>query len=191
MATLQPNVVQAEFFHVGGDTNASLEDVMAECWSRAGDGLRDILAGADPKTIGTGIKTCVRFYDADWSMTNFVKHAQEIDEHLALLPIISESRGFRRMLLRRKFKFLIHEITSIEPRKLALAIKELGESLKKIQPVAIERVDKEGNRLFRPLRKDENHELLEAVRSSKHVWLFLFKHNDLLAETNVGAGHSM
>ena len=191
MRALSPNVVQAEFFHVGKNKRGSLEELMAECFSRVGDGLADLKAGADPRTVGTGIKTCVRFYDTDYSMTSLVARERKLTERLDLAERVSSARGLRKIFLRWRYKRLVQEIASTDQARLLLVRQALKADVQYKRPIALEVMDSRGKRCFRFLRKDEAHELLEAVTTSTHVWVFLFKPKDLLAEENEGIGHSM
>jgi hypothetical protein len=183
MASLKPNIVQAEFFHVGGDPDSPIQQVLADAWSRTADGLKDILAGMDPDEVKTGIKTCVRFYDYSGSITQSVLLEERAEaDRIEVAGELEKKHGLiRRYLLYQKLKRLSSEMVSAPKQRHILTINAVAKVLKERSPVAVEF----GDHRFRPVRDNEAHELLEAIRASKSSWIFCFRHNQLLADENV------
>src|SRR5882724_5152210 len=122
----QPNIVQAEFFHVVGKKGASIDDNMAECGERLGEVLLDIAAGADPSLLASGIKVSIRFYDADGSLTKFIKHGEELNRaYDAAIMSFPSMSGWRRVWHRITFSRLAKKKFSNDTRRTATAIKGL------------------------------------------------------------------
>lgn len=189
MKAEKPNIVQAEFFHVGGDPNMSFESFMAQMQERVLDGFNDLRGGMDPADIKSGIKTCVRFYDYSGAITQAVIRDQKVQKDLdeTLVELQKQQSLIRRYLLYRRFKRLSKEMEPGKSRSHTLSVKLLAAALRKREPVAIERWDHH----FRPLRRDEAHEVMEGIRRSKRSWIFCFEYNDLFSDTNVGVAHAM
>ncbi len=78
MGPMHPNIVQAEFFHIGGKENQQLGELMAEAQEWIQTAVSAILEGVPPSIVGARIKTVVRFFDEDGSLTRYVA------EHTAL-----------------------------------------------------------------------------------------------------------
>lgn len=74
--SIQANVLQYEFFHVGGKNVGSLEEVMAECTERTADNLSIAAAGDD---TGPGIKTVLRVYDINGRVTHWAEQIKDLE----------------------------------------------------------------------------------------------------------------
>lgn len=176
-----PNIVQAEFFLVGVRSGDSLEVAMTEMRDRIANGLQDVLGGMDPDEVKTGIKACVRFYDLSGRITALVEREHVLDvAHREANEQFRTSAGLRRMFWRWKLAWLLTKIIDIRDRQHVYTTQEFEAKLNSGQQVAVERQD----HTYRIIRKDEAHELVEAIKASHNVWIFLFKYNDLLADKN-------
>lgn len=163
------NIIQAEFFHVGGGSQ-SLEDMMQECVERARD--------------GTPIKTVVRFFDPDETITPFaLQFAKKEKERRVLEKTLLGARGgfsFERILANRRHKLHSKKIRSMKEEAKLLAVRQLKAVTITSSEIALEcRHDHS----FRLIREDEVHELLEAADAAVDVWLFVFSPNPLLGDT--------
>lgn len=69
------NMVQAEFFHVGGENAGSLDALFEECGERVADGLELVLQGREARS---GIKTVVRFFDVGSALTALALQAEAL-----------------------------------------------------------------------------------------------------------------
>lgn len=170
------NVVQAEFFHVGGA--ASLGEHLAEMGNRIADSLELCLL---PDAPGPGLKTVVRFHDTTGSVT---EHAQQLEwlknerDRLIQKPCIAQ---WLRVVWRNiQINTLSRKIEKRAPALRLRVLAGLEGAIRAGRPVAIEVMDHS----FRPLRQNETHELLESVRRAKGLWIFVFAPNGLLADEN-------
>jgi hypothetical protein len=175
MPLSEPNTIQAEFFHIRNKT--SLDAVMSECADRASTGSR--------------IKTVVRFLDMDGSVTDFVselvastKKNEEIFQAYA-----ASKEGVARGVLSIKLSRITHKITVLRARRASVAKKGLVAAVLKRQDIMIECEDYS----FRSVVPAELHELLEAIKSSEDVWLFVyaFKPDGLVADTQTVLTHAL
>lgn len=188
MPTAGPNIVQAEFFHAGGTSN-SIQDILEEYKEHISESVEHLMRGSvytmPPKPR---IKTSVRFYDVDGVLTSLVNRAAWQEKHfMALLESDVSSSMIRSVVRRVRLQHVLKQKMKLGSRLHTLAIVALETRLKEKQGIAIEKPD----RTFRFLDKAEEHELLEAARFSLSSWLFLFRHNDLLADKNISAGYKM
>jgi hypothetical protein len=159
----------------------SLDDLKAECDERTKEISIDIAAGMKSYFLSNGIKLCVRYYDADGSATKFIRESEEIEyAYGATLMSLSSTTGWRKIWQHIKFNRLAKRRSSNERRRIDVAVGGLTQALSKRAPVGVE----DWEHRYRPLRREEAHELVEAARASKSAWLFLFSHNDLLADKN-------
>ena len=185
----KPNIVQAEFFHVGGEPGMSFNAFLGQVQERILDGFSDLRAGMNPADVRIGIKTCVRFYDYTGAVTREVAREQKAREYLdrTLKEPGEQMSLIRRYLLYRRVKRLLKEASPYTRLSHALCTKALAAALRKQNPVVIETWDHR----FRPLKREEAHEVLEGIRRSKHSWIFCFEHNDLLADENKSVAHAI
>ncbi len=175
-----PNIVQAEFFHVGGK-NTSLGGLFKECGERVAEDLPLILQGVEPRSQ---IKTVVRFFDRDGSITAFARRFEQTEQRFDALLSAS---GWRRRWLNFRSRRWAGNILALKEQAANLAAQELEASIQASDQVAVECLDNS----FRPARKDELHELCEAARRATGVWLFVFEPNDLLADKNESVARVM
>ncbi len=170
----QHNILQYEFFHVGGH---SLGAILSERRARSAEHLPLALSGDD---TGSGIKTVVRLYDVDGhvtrAVTRIVELEQKRDEYY-----VAPSKGY-----------LIDWYRKWQLNKIRREIKQTRSVLVGCFVTYLERAFKDGWDIareiggfqFRLARRDEYPDLLQASKRSKGLWLFIFEPNDLLAVTN-------
>lgn len=174
-----PNIVQAEFFHVGGRSTDSLEDLFDEIAERTQENYPLALAGIE---TNAGIKTAVRFFDQEDRLTTLTKRFEMVTGRCtAIHDRIDASptkvgRWFLQRRLRRLYLFKLALRRQIEQVVITSCITVLQTN----EPFGVERAD----RSFRAIKSEERYELKEKVRESKGVWLFIFKPNYLFANKN-------
>lgn len=185
MAKPRANIVQVEFFHVGGDTAPSIEALLEECYERTSEGLELILSGHEERSQ---IKTVVRFFDDTGEFTTIALRAKTLMKRDGeLFDEIINSNGLRYWWLSIQFRRLARQQNELRERVKALAVIRLRKAIKNSRDVAVQRFDHR----FRLIRGNEKHELIESAAKSKSVWLFVFQPNDLLADTNVSVAYAM
>lgn len=187
MATSKANIVQAEFFHVGGEDVRSFNKLFNQMRERILDGLELTLAAG--KEASSGIKTCVRFYDLDGTVTPRVQNTQRLEEaYTETLEILGESKpgSFHRWWFGGRLRRLHTKKELAKAQATTCVVRAFFYALKMKGPVAVERNDHS----FRPMHGNEAHELAEAAANSKGVWLFVFRPNDLLSDTNTSVAHA-
>lgn len=189
MGPMSPNIVQAEFFHVGGKEGQSLEDMMSEAGERIHVAVSAILEGVPPSMAGARIKTTVRFFDEDGSLTRYVGASEKLESRYneLLMGFPEDASGLRGMWHRLRFISLAGRKMRHEKMRHTVTFRALEAAVRGRQPVALE----DWEHCFRPLERNEEHELLEAVRSSRNLMLFLFRPNNLLSDTQVGMGSAI
>lgn len=172
------NIVQAEFFHVGGKDTPSLDALLEDCGRRAADGFELALHRGEARS---GIKTVVRFIDSDDTLTNIALRAEALERRdREIMKSFQSTSGLRRWWLNTQSRRLARKIILLKDRARAQSVKLLRKAIRLSYHVALERPD----RSFRLIRKDEAHELLEAATKARSVWIFVFRPNDLLADKN-------
>ncbi len=171
MAQLQPNVVQAEFFHVQlADT--TLNKVLSECSERWMEDSR--------------IKTVVRFYDDYGFVTDFVSEVRDLELRQQNVRLAMPSAWpLEKYFLGRKSRSLAGKMSEARKRATGLLAERVDKVINTDGKIAVERPDHS----FRWAQGEELHELGEATGKATAVMIFLFQHNDLLAEINSPAGH--
>lgn len=181
-----PNIIQAEFFHVGGEGIFSLEALLAECCERSVDDLELALRGMKDRS---SIKTVVRFSDVDGSVTAFAREFERISQlHEEAFSSFVEEDGFlRRAWLGFRSRRLVGKIIRLRKRGVRLAAQRLDAVARASGEIAVELLDHS----FRPARDDEIHELCEAAHKAIHVWLFIFEPNNLFADENEQVAHAV
>ena len=168
------NIVQAEFFHVGGKGVKTLEALDAEILGRVAD--------------GAPIKTTVRFFDEGGFITDFVLNLASIEEHeSSLVAAVSRTRGWKKSFLGRRHHRLVRRTLDLKARRARLAALQLRTAIETSRKVAVELPD----RSFRPVAPDERHDLLEAAERATDAWIFVFKPNDLLADCHEDVASSL
>ena len=173
------NVVQAEFSHVGGGEVRTLAGLLAQCQERAKDGLELALQGNNRRS---GIKTVVRFHDQRGRLTSITRRYEKTERRdREIFSKFLTATELRRRLLDLWGRGLAGKSQRLRTAACILAAEELRNAIQTSAQVTVEQAD---NR-FRPMRRDEAHELLESAAQAKYVWLFIFKPNDLLADSNV------
>ena len=168
------NIVQVEFFHVGG-TTATLDDFLQEALDR--------LSTCSP------LKTVLRFEDVDGSLTT---HAIEFTQHQWQL------RAWEKTILRMKpgWCFRFNEWRYRRSMRVFHRHREYFTSLcanaaiaafKSKRMVAVEYLDHR----FRATKHNEHYELMERVRKAESAWVFIFKPNELCSDQHQGVATVM
>ena len=171
------NLVQAEFFHVGG-RDATPESFLYELSERVADGLELAMQGLEPSF---GIKTVLRFEDITGELTALVLRAKILTKvHAKIWKEFETAGRLRRWYLGRRNRRLTAKIDILKEGCKLRALLHLYKARESGHAIAVERYD----HTFRFARKEELHELLDAAASSSSVWLFVFEPNDLLADKN-------
>lgn len=120
MTTPTANIVQAAFFHVDGGKDHSLKELHRQIRERFRDSFRLVLATG--KEAPNGIKTGVRFYDTNGSVTRQVQDAQRLeDDYTATLDVLSTTAP--GSLRRRRFGRKLRKIATKKQRSKVKAIK--------------------------------------------------------------------
>lgn len=159
------NIVQAEFFHVGGGSS-TLEMVEIESLGRILD--------------HSPIKTVVRFYDEGEFVTAYALRSQAIELHnRALYTQPVKSRSWYEMLFSTLFGYSYGQ--TVEPGERLACVRDAFEAIAYTSKViAVELPDYS----FRPMHDNELYDLLTSVNRAKDAWIFVFKHNELCAKQN-------
>ena len=161
----QPNLVQAEFFHVGN------EQKLTACREEF---LRR-------KLEGSSFKTVIRFYDEGGAVTRFVQRESALQrQHLKVLKAFVRADELERIKLDPRRKWLENKTTTLPKEREMLAAQQLQLAIKRSERVAVECLDHS----FRIAHRNELHELLEAVNKAVNVFLFVFEPNELLSNNN-------
>lgn len=163
------NIAQLEFVLV---KTQSFSQIANEVYSRALDGKRIVLV--------------VRIYDIRAALTSHVRYMQVLrvrrEAYYRWVAQGYEQKPFwRRWLIERRRKRLAAQTLDARKKLVELALSALEVTIQRGAPVAIE------NDTMGPLRlvqQDELHELLETARRARSVRVFIFRHNDLLADRN-------
>jgi hypothetical protein len=175
------NIVQAEFFHVGGKGVTSLDQLLKQIRERVNENFEFVLATG--KEMSPGIKTGVRFYDVDGAVTRYAQYAQKFnDAYYDTMGILGTTKlnSWRQRWHGRRLSRLYRKKECTKNSAIHFTTRAFCSALKAKRPVAVERNDHS----FRLIRADEVHELAEAVEIAPHAWIFIFRPNDLLADTN-------
>lgn len=175
----QCNILQYEFFHVGGRNASSLEEVMAECAERTVDSLPIAMAGDD---TGPGIKTVVRIYDMDGQVTRWAQQVKELEAQREVHFNAPRSNLITNWYARWQIGRLNRQMDRGRELMVRYFTAYIGTSFKGEWNVARET----WNHAFRPARREEYIELHQAAIMAKSLWLFIFEPNDLLADRNEG-----
>lgn len=178
MKNAELNIVQAEFFHVGGTETPTFEALLEECRERVKEGLELVLRGHEGRPH---IKTVVRFFDETGELTRLALKADQLKRRdKKILDGLVSSTGLRRWFLNLKSRRLAGQTLALQETARLLAAHRLRDAIKASRTVAVEKFDHS----FRLVRKDELHELAESATNSRNVWLFVFRPNNLLSDTN-------
>lgn len=174
------NIVQVEFFHVGGSATESLEDLFEEMGERVRENLPLALTGAE---ANPGIKTTLRFYEDGDRLTMAASEIERLKRHHdAILNQYQDSSvgKWRKWNLKNQLQKVNARWSALREDTGEAARSSCISAILSRRPVAIERAD----RSFRLARPEELHELQEMALQAKGVWFFIFEPNDLLASVN-------
>lgn len=175
-----PNIVQAEFFHVGGKNTESLEDLFEEIGERVKENFPLARAGIE---TGTGIKIAVRFFDQDNQLTDLTKKLQSLEDHYtATLDVLGTSapNTWRRWYLGWCLRRIGKQKSALSEKVEREAVAACVASLQLRELFAVEQMD----RSYRAIKPEERHDFQEKAQGAKRVWLFIFEPNDLYADKN-------
>ena len=178
------NVLQYEFFHVGGKDAKSLDEVMAECFERTADNLPMAMAGDD---TGPGIKTVGRIYDMDGRVTHWANQVKDLEAQREVHFNAPRSNPITNWYARWQIGRLNRRMDKVKKLMVDYFTTYIGLSFNGEWNVARET----WNHAFRPARREEYIELRQAAIMAKNLWLFIFEPNDLLADRNQGIVHIM
>lgn len=177
----QFNIVQIEFFLIDVIHQQSIEELKKEL----DEATEEILTLARHGIETWGIKPTVRFFDTTGVLTKFVVRAEDVskgrDEALKKFgEAFAQNSKLKKIFWEARRQWLHRKMSSLRTEAGMLARAHLREAIERGEEVALQRMD----RSFRPLWRQEVHELLEAAESSKNVWFFVFKPNELRADEN-------
>lgn len=170
------NLLQYEFFHVGGE-GVTLEKVLAEATERTADNLALAVAGDD---TGPGIKTVLRIYDTGGQVTHWAKLIQDLEAKREVHFNAPRSKSISNWYARWQIDRINKRIEQCKRLIVNYCIEHLDKSFKGEWRVARETWDHD----FRPARRSEYTDLQLAASVAKSFWLFVFEPNDLLAKKN-------
>lgn len=183
--SLKHNIAQVEFFHVGGKDTRSLDALLEELEERVADAFELVLRGGEARS---GIKTVVRFFDIGGTLTALALQAEALRRrNREVMGAFLGATGFRRWWFDKRGRRLARKSLALKDKVKTLAAEQLREAIKASRDVAVERLDHS----FRPLRKEEAHELVVAAEKARGAWLFVFKPNDLFAYKNAAVAYAM
>ena len=173
------NIVQAEFFHVGDMRTQTLRQVLDEASERVTENL--LLAESGIETT-TGIKTVVRFFYEENRLTDVVRKVEHLHEALmaGLQSLSLSSNVLRRYYADWRLWILSRRKWALEQKATRIAVRMCVAALNTRSAFAVERMD----RSFTVVAPEERHDTKERVRGGTRVWLFIFRPNDLLSDTN-------
>ena len=164
--TKQYNVLQYEFFHVGGNSAGSLEDVMSECYKRTVANLPLVTAGDD---TGSGIKTVVRIYDMDGRVTRWAQQVKELVAEREIHFNAPRSNVFTNWYARWQITKLNRRMERARELMVGYFTEYIGKSFNGEWNVAKET----WGHAFRPARREEYIELHQSAVMAKNLWLFI------------------
>lgn len=178
---VETNLVQAEFFHIGRRSRSLTED-LAEASERMYEDIQYVIQGG-MLAYPTSMKTTVRFPDDKrgtltrlaCTLQQYRKEQEDIYAAFSMAPEI------RRAWLNWRSKRLAELCLTLGTQARDCASDRLVMLAKEPDQIAIERID----RSFRPVCRNEVHELCERAQYASRAWLFVFEPpEELCAETN-------
>ena len=177
-----PHIAQVEFFHVGGKSSETLSDRFSACMELIEETLELHIQGIE---CPSKLKTVVRFYDRDNSLTKLVQKSQTLEKKEEnLVCLMLKTTGILQTWHAWRHRRVTHHMRLLRNEMLEHAIERLRDALASGEIVAIETWE----RRFRELHKDERHETVERVTRAKSAWLFVFLDNDLFSDSNTLVG---
>lgn len=180
MTQVLHNIAQIEFFHVGGSEVKSLGGLFAQMAERVRDGLE--LSSGGERDSWNGIKTTVRILDKTGALTKLaLASTQTRDERSNTLDEFESAKGFHRWRLNGRSKRLAGKSLRIQAEARRVATREVECAIRTYGLVGIETMD----RGFRPIARDEAHEVIERCHHSTGAWVFVFEPNHLYEVDNL------
>lgn len=168
------NILQYEFFHVGG--KGTFQEKFAEILRRYAETVSDAwnLAGSGVKPKNH-LKTCIRIYDAGGVVTAWA--LEEKDLRRRRRDLLENKRiwfwGFRMYRIERRIKWLRKQMRNF-------AVQNLRRAQLSHAPVGVETA---GHR-YVLAQRDELLELEREAQKAPDFWLFVFEPNGLLSDTH-------
>ena len=179
----QQNVLQYEFFHVGGKSVSSLGYELAECAEQAMDNLPLAVAGND---ISSDIKTVVRIYDIDGRVTRWTRQVKELKAQQEVHVNTPRSNLFTNLYARWQIGRLQKRVDRYKEHMVEYYFMYVSKFLY-TDSVNVAREIQEN--IFRPAEMGEYIDLTLRGNTAKNFWLFIFEPDDLLANrTNMIIG---
>ncbi len=188
MSQKRPNIVQAEFFLVGGEEE-DLAAVMRKARERVDEAVEEILRGNPPHIFDARIKAGVRFFDERGVVSRVVKKIRAYRKHYEVLQHRLTAKGKASLLLKVQLWWVVERIRQLEGMgRFNIVLQELKHALHSKRAVALEEFD----HTYRPIADNEVYELLDSVsRARSVVWVFVFAHNELCSNTQTGLAYAM
>jgi hypothetical protein len=156
------NIIQAEFFLINFD--ASRDQVLYEAVER--------------DLEGSPLKVCVRFYEDGKDITALMREYKAVKDRLLFITQTPAAGKFRRWRLNRRSKKLLERLRSLQEEARRLIIGRLVSCTRLGGPIVVE----SDRHIYRRAKPDEFHELLESVKRSRKMWVYIFEFNDLSAK---------
>lgn len=171
------NIIQAEFFHIGGK-NASLEMLLNEYKEQAADDIELSLHGTKTYPL---IKTVVRFFDKSGSIIALARKLERVEQqNKEVLEAFISAGYLRRKWLNIKFQYLTNRILALKKQVTSLAAQELLITIQMSGNIAVERADHS----FDFVRRSEMYELYKTACMAINAWLFVFEPSSLCSDKN-------
>lgn len=142
MTAPQTNIVQAEFFHVDGGETHSLEVLQNQIRERLLDSFR--LVRATGKEVPNGIKTGIRFYDTDGSVTRQVRGVKKWEgAYDATLEILGKDTlsELQRWWFQRKLRRVGDKKRRAKKAAVRDIVRAFARAVRARRPAAIEKND--------------------------------------------------
>lgn len=168
----QSTIVQAEFYHT--DSRLPLKAQLQDCIERAID--------------GSNVKTVMRFYDFGAVVTKIIANLCEAERKKAALQAAFLRAGcVRQYVLDWQIWYQSVKIQTLQEMGKEYAIRLIRDAFDAGEQVVIERSDSS----FRPVHRNEQHELLEAAAASYDAVLSVYEPVDMPASADVALFRAM
>lgn len=174
-----PNIVQVEYFLT---SRASFEKMQWDVKQRIADGLKLALRGHELPSL---VKPVLRFYDSRGKLT---EHALKIERAVhhgdILLTRYVSAPKIKQFSASKTHQRNAADILKLKKEARKLAVQELKEELRLGHQISIEISTGRGI-IYRELKANEAHEIVETVSKTTGVWLFVRGHGvgDLTVDT--------
>ncbi|MFZ1987790.1 MAG: hypothetical protein WAV21_02025 [Minisyncoccia bacterium] len=137
--------------------------------------------GAESHPGDSRIKTVVRFFDDDNSVTKLiVKLGHRQQKGWTLFYALFESKGIRHLVFRIRYRLFSFFFPDLSQKQLAAFIAKRFKKAAERSTVAIQCRDYS----FRGVQKEELQKLTKSVCGAKGVWILVHRPNDLMSDSN-------